>query len=218
MGVRSDGIPWPRVGIDKRTTYGGVSGNATRPMALRAISSIARALPNFPILGIGGVDAADVAYQFLQCGATVIQVCSAIQNQDFTLIEDYCTGLKALLYLDGRLPGWDGQSPPTTKHQLGKPVINVKNKNEKTLPHFGPYKKEREQMKARIKLNENGDLIKIDANGNGEILNIPQSKALKIKDVIGRSLPYIGTYKNMDNQKQVVALIDDVRRQKILKE
>lgn len=83
--------------------------------------------------GIGGVDAADVAYQFLQCGASVIQICSAVQNQDFTLINDYCTGLRTLLYLDNRLPGWDGQSPPVFKHQLGKPVNNVKDESGKVL-------------------------------------------------------------------------------------
>ena len=46
-----------------------------------------------------------------------------MQNQDFTLIDDYVTGLKALLYLDSlKLKNWNGQSPPTPKHQLGKPV------------------------------------------------------------------------------------------------
>ena len=29
----------------------------------------------------------------------ILQVCSAIHNQDFTLVEDYITGLKTLLYL-----------------------------------------------------------------------------------------------------------------------
>ena len=32
-----------------------------------------------------------------------------------------------------------------------------------------------------------------------------------IKDVIGNALSHIGTYKELDNKKQVVALIDDVR-------
>lgn len=131
MNLHADGTPWPAVGLNRRTTYGGVSGNATRPMALRAISSIRRALPSFPILGIGGVDSADVAFQFLQAGAGVLQVCSAIQNQDFTLIEDYCLGLRALLYLDGQLEGWDGQSPPIENHQLGKKVQAVFNENGK---------------------------------------------------------------------------------------
>lgn len=35
-------------------------------------------------------------------------------------------------------------------------------------------------------------------------------KAPAIKDVTGTSLQYIGTYKQLDNKKQVVALIDDV--------
>ena len=57
-------------------------------------------MPGYPILATGGIDSADVALQFLQAGAPLLQVSSAIQNQDFTVIEDYTTGLKALLYMD----------------------------------------------------------------------------------------------------------------------
>ena len=39
------GEAWPAVGTEKRTTYGGISGNAVRPMALRAVSAIANAIP-----------------------------------------------------------------------------------------------------------------------------------------------------------------------------
>lgn len=46
-----------------------------------------------------GVDSAEAALQFLHAGATVVQVCSAIHNQDFTVVQDYLTGLKAILYL-----------------------------------------------------------------------------------------------------------------------
>ena len=74
MGINANGEPWPAIGSSKLTTYGGVSGNATRPIALRAISKIAKELPGLAILGIGGIDSADVALQFLQCGATVLQV------------------------------------------------------------------------------------------------------------------------------------------------
>lgn len=108
-----------------RTTYGGVSGSAIRPMALRAVSAIANELPGFPILATGGIESAETGLQFLSAGASVLQVCSAIQNQDFTLIDDYCTGLKALLYLRGvlALKSWDGQSPPVEKHQRGKSLL-----------------------------------------------------------------------------------------------
>lgn len=55
---------------------------------------------------------------------------SAIQNQDFTLIDDYCTGLKALLYLRSiGKSGWVGQSPATVPHQRGKPVSTLRDKN-----------------------------------------------------------------------------------------
>ena len=89
MGLNAKGQAWPAVGKEKRTTYGGISGNAVRPMALRAVSAIANALPGYPILATGGVDSAEVALQFLHAGAPVMQVSSAIQNQDFTVIDDY---------------------------------------------------------------------------------------------------------------------------------
>lgn len=74
MGVKNDAAAWPNVGREHRTTYGGMSGNAIRPIALRAVSAIANALPGFPILATGGIDSADAALQFLHCGASVVQV------------------------------------------------------------------------------------------------------------------------------------------------
>lgn len=249
MNLKADTTPWPSVGIEKRTTYGGVSGNATRPVALRAVSDIKRKIPDLEVMGktlyykwkerwffhfflinigIGGVDSADVALQFLHCGATVLQVGSAIQNQDFTLIDDYCTGLKALLYLYNRLPNWDGQSPPTIKHQLGKPVISLYDTNGKVsfqncikmhvltlffkkLPHFGPYKKQREQQIEKMNL-EKGPLaiteIENVANKNG--VETEQIAIPKINEIVGKALEKIGAYNSLDNKKQVVALIDDV--------
>ncbi|XP_022126972.2 dihydropyrimidine dehydrogenase [NADP(+)] [Pieris rapae] len=206
MTVKADATPWPGVGIEKKTTYGGVSGNATRPMGLRAVSSIANKLPGFPILGIGGIDSADSALQFILCGAPVVQICSAVQNQDFTLVDDYITGLKALLYLRSKgLNGWVGQSPPTFKHQKGKPVQSLYDNNGKVLAHFGPYQQKREQMLE--KLRENSDLNDDSILNNGSVKD--NCEVPKIKDVLGLALPKIGTYKQLDNTKQVVALIDD---------
>lgn len=74
MGLKADASPWPAVGKDRLTTYGGVSGNAVRPVGLRAVSAIANALPGFAIMGIGGIDSADAGLQFLHCGASVLQV------------------------------------------------------------------------------------------------------------------------------------------------
>jgi dihydropyrimidine dehydrogenase (NADP+) len=148
MGIQSNSAAWPNVGGQKRTTYGGVSGNAIRPIALRAVTHIAKHLPDFPILATGGIDSAEVNYlpnvlpiltsikifsiqkaglQYLYGGASVLQVCSAVQNQDFTVIDDYISGLKALLYLRSldEFKDWNGQAAPTPKHQKGK-ILQVK--------------------------------------------------------------------------------------------
>merc|ERR1711937_1069995 len=150
MGLNMKGKAWPAVGKEKKTTYGGVSGNAVKPMALKAVSSIAKALPGFPILATGGIDSADVTMQFLYAGASVMQVSSAIQNQDFTVVDDYITGLKTLLYmqtLEG-VDDWDGQSPPTARTYKGKPVVDLQSQIGRNLPNFGPYAKEKAAVMA----------------------------------------------------------------------
>lgn len=202
MGLRADGTPWPSVGAKQMTTYGGVSGNAVRPIALRHVSAIARAMPNYPIMATGGCDAADVGLQFLHCGASVIQICSAIQNQDFTVIDDYISGLKALLYLQGRtdLQGWDGQSPPRTKSF----VDTIK--GETKLPHFGPYLQER--WKIRKEYAENKDLQEMENGRVSFAKTVKPEKVPSIQDQIGRALSHITSYNSLSNKEQVVALVD----------
>lgn len=210
MGLKANARAWPAIGKEQKTTYGGVSGSAVRPIALRGVSSIANALPGFPILAAGGVESAETALQFLHCGASVVQVCSAIHNQDFTLVEDYVTGLKALLYLQAidELAEWDGQCPPTAKHQRGK-VITPKLKAVigKALPEFGPYLNEKERRIAAYKktlapLEESQAEVHRPAHQ-------PSKPVPAVKDVIGQALPCIGAYGNLDNTQQVVAIIDE---------
>ena len=74
MGLKANASPWPAVGKEKKTTYGGMSGSAVRPVALRNVSAITRALPGFPVMAAGGVESADTALQFIHCGAPVVQV------------------------------------------------------------------------------------------------------------------------------------------------
>ncbi|XP_071983300.1 dihydropyrimidine dehydrogenase [NADP(+)] isoform X1 [Engystomops pustulosus] len=209
MGLKADGTPWPAVGKGNRTTYGGVSGNAIRPIALRAVTAIARAIPGFPILATGGIDSAESGLQFLHSGASVLQVCSAIQNQDFTVIDDYCTGLKALLYLKSieELQDWDGQSPPTFRHQKGKPIPKIADIIGQKLPSFGPFLEKRNKILAENKLRS----LSENPNASSNIKNhfLPKKPVPAVKDVIGRALQYIGSYAELNITEQVVALIDE---------
>ncbi|XP_053771780.1 dihydropyrimidine dehydrogenase [NADP(+)] isoform X2 [Desmodus rotundus] len=209
MGLRADGTPWPAVGAGKRTTYGGVSGTAIRPVALRAVTAIARALPGFPILATGGIDSAESGLQFLHSGASVLQVCSAVQNQDLTVIDDYCSGLRALLYLKSieELRDWDGQSPVTVSHQKGKPVPQIAELTGKKLPSFGPYLEQRKKIIAehKIKLREEDTAFPPLERQ----LFLPQKPIPTIKDVIGRALPHLGAFGDLSTVEQAVAMIDE---------
>jgi dihydroorotate dehydrogenase (NAD+) catalytic subunit len=56
---------------------GGLSGPAIKPLALRMAWDVARALPELPVIGIGGIASADDALEFLVAGASAIQVGTA---------------------------------------------------------------------------------------------------------------------------------------------
>lgn len=56
---------------------GGLSGPAIRPIAVRCVYQVARALPGVPILGIGGVRSARDAVELLLAGAWAVQVGTA---------------------------------------------------------------------------------------------------------------------------------------------
>ncbi len=59
------------------TTYGGLSGPAIKPIALRMVHQVARALPGFPICGMGGISNGEDALEFLLAGAHCLQVGTA---------------------------------------------------------------------------------------------------------------------------------------------
>ncbi|MGI4790030.1 MAG: dihydroorotate dehydrogenase [Janthinobacterium lividum] len=56
---------------------GGLSGPAIKPVALRCVWQVHRALPNVPLIGMGGIMTATDAIEFLLAGATAIAVGTA---------------------------------------------------------------------------------------------------------------------------------------------
>jgi dihydroorotate dehydrogenase (NAD+) catalytic subunit len=72
-GLAIDPATW-KARLANRT--GGLSGPALKPLALRMVWELARAV-KIPIIGIGGVATAEDAVEFLLAGATAVQVGTA---------------------------------------------------------------------------------------------------------------------------------------------
>jgi dihydroorotate dehydrogenase (NAD+) catalytic subunit len=63
----------PKIGF----TTGGLSGPAIRPVALRMVWEVHRALPHVPIFGMGGIETVENVLEFLVAGASAVQVGTA---------------------------------------------------------------------------------------------------------------------------------------------
>ncbi len=74
---RGMAVDWRRRRPILANDVGGLSGPAIKPLALRMVWDVARALPNLPIIGVGGIGDADDALEFLVAGASAVQVGTA---------------------------------------------------------------------------------------------------------------------------------------------
>ena len=55
-------------------TFGGLSGPAIRPVAVRVVHQVHSAMPDIPIIGCGGVRSVEDVVQFLRAGASAVSV------------------------------------------------------------------------------------------------------------------------------------------------
>lgn len=75
---------------------GGLSGPAIRPLAVRMVFQVARALPGVPLMGIGGISDLSDVLEFLAAGATAVQVGTAnfkepgVSGRLVAELEAYC--------------------------------------------------------------------------------------------------------------------------------
>jgi dihydroorotate dehydrogenase (NAD+) catalytic subunit len=81
------------------TAVGGLSGPAIKPIALAAVFRVAQAMPDVPIMGVGGVTTGEDAVEFLLAGAWAVQVGTAMLVNPSAPVE-IAQGL--LRYLKGK--------------------------------------------------------------------------------------------------------------------
>jgi dihydroorotate dehydrogenase (NAD+) catalytic subunit len=75
--LRGLAVDWRRRRPILAYDVGGLSGPAIKPVALRMVWEVARALPDLAIIGIGGIANIDDAMEFLVAGATAVQIGTA---------------------------------------------------------------------------------------------------------------------------------------------
>jgi dihydroorotate dehydrogenase (NAD+) catalytic subunit len=59
---------------------GGLSGPAIRPVAVRAVWQVHQALPDIPIIGMGGIRTGADAFEFILAGASAVEVGTTVFN------------------------------------------------------------------------------------------------------------------------------------------
>lgn len=74
-------------------TVSGYSGRAVRPIALRHVLELAQALPHTELSGIGGIETWRDALEFIQLGCNNVQVCTAVMQYGYRIIDDLIIGL-----------------------------------------------------------------------------------------------------------------------------
>jgi dihydroorotate dehydrogenase (NAD+) catalytic subunit len=81
--------------------YGGYSGPAIKPIAVRVVYELYERFPRTPIIGVGGVDSWQAAIEFLLAGARAVGVGSAIAVKDLTIFREILEGLNRYLESEG---------------------------------------------------------------------------------------------------------------------
>jgi len=78
----------PLPSVEGHSVPGGYSGQAVRPIALRQVMEIARAVGGKPISGMGGVESGLDAAQFFLLGSHTVQVCTGAMLRGYEIITE----------------------------------------------------------------------------------------------------------------------------------
>ena len=88
-----------RSAVTAKKTVSGYSGRAVKPIALRFIYEMAKnpVLKNVQLSGIGGIETWRDALEFIQLGCRNVQVCTAVMQYGYRIIDDLLLGMKAYM-------------------------------------------------------------------------------------------------------------------------
>jgi dihydroorotate dehydrogenase len=85
-----------------RAEAGGLSGAPLFERSTRVLAELSRATGGrLPLIGVGGVDGPETAYEKIRAGASAVQLYTALVWQGLGLVPRICAGLSRLLARDG---------------------------------------------------------------------------------------------------------------------
>lgn len=89
--------------VEGKTSVGGYSGKAVKPIALRFIHDIKNCeeLKETPISGMGGIETWRDAAEFLALGCENLQITTSVMQYGYRIIEDLINGMKLYLSSQG---------------------------------------------------------------------------------------------------------------------
>ncbi|MEZ5751476.1 MAG: quinone-dependent dihydroorotate dehydrogenase [Paracoccaceae bacterium] len=81
---------------------GGLSGKPLFEKSTRVLAHLSQLTHGrIPLIGVGGIDSAETAYEKIKAGASAVQLYSALIYRGFSLADEIARGLDALLARDG---------------------------------------------------------------------------------------------------------------------
>ena len=89
----------PQAAVSGKQTISGYSGRAIKPIALRYIYQMASnpIMKNIQFSGIGGIETWRDALEFIQLGCHNVQVCTAVMEYGYRIIDDLVLGLQTYM-------------------------------------------------------------------------------------------------------------------------
>ncbi len=89
--------------VQGKSSVGGYSGKAVKPIALRFIHDMKtnNELKDIPISGMGGIETWKDAAEFIALGCETVQVTTAVMQYGYRIIEDMIEGLKDYMNAEG---------------------------------------------------------------------------------------------------------------------
>ncbi|HDZ89177.1 MAG TPA: NAD-dependent dihydropyrimidine dehydrogenase subunit PreA [Deltaproteobacteria bacterium] len=86
----------PLPSVSGYSAHGGLSGPAIKPIALKAVATIAEAT-DVPISGIGGITTWEDTAEFILLGASTLQVCTAVMMHGYSVVDNLVEGLAGFM-------------------------------------------------------------------------------------------------------------------------